>query len=149
MYTSRFLRRNHAHGISRCCWEHARYKPGNLHYPACRAVRDMAPDAEERPDLLSAAANEVTEDTCIRSWGSRGHGPLRRGPSARLPLEACHDRRARPGPKDFTPARRFRTWKPSRRTRFMAEGLGFAAVEEARYERQRSSRWQVQSLAGS
>jgi hypothetical protein len=27
----------------------------------------MAPDAEERPDLLSAAANEVTEGTPTRS----------------------------------------------------------------------------------
>jgi hypothetical protein len=31
----------------------------------------MAPDAEERPDLLSAAANEVTEGTHMRSAGSR------------------------------------------------------------------------------
>src|SRR6516165_2455633 len=72
----RFPFRNRTHGISRCCWVHARYKPGNLHYPGFRAVRDMASGAEECPDLLSAAANEVTERTCIRSAGSRGHGPL-------------------------------------------------------------------------
>jgi hypothetical protein len=44
---------------SPCCWAYARYKPGHLHYPAFRAVRDMASAAEERPELLSAAANEV------------------------------------------------------------------------------------------
>src|SRR5215831_8052422 len=112
------------------CWSR-KTQIRQSHYPGCGPVRDMAADAEDRPDLLSAFANEVAGGACIPSAKKpSGHSPL---PSDdRVPAHL----RWRPAMtvefglalENFTPERKVPDMDAVVAYSATAEELGFASV---------------------